>query len=80
MCLWLKLGHFLPGTKEEEEKRGIGKVTVCDVLEETKRSDSMEIIPIYDWTLFCAYRVAVIDTSLLELQTVFIYPVTILQS
>ena len=80
MCLRLKLGHFLPGTKEEEEKRGSGKVIVYDVLEETRRSDSVEIIPLYDWTLFCAYRVALNDKSLLEIQTIFMYPVTILQS
>ena len=80
MCLWLKRGHFLPGTKEEEEKQGSGKVTVCDVLEETRWSDSVEIIPLYDWILFCACRVAVNNTSLLELQTIFMYLITILQS
>jgi len=55
-------------------------VTVCDVLEETRWSDSVEIIPLYDWILFCACRVAVNNTSLLELQTIFMYLITILQS
>jgi len=37
-------------------------VTVCDVLQETRRSDSVEIVALYDWALFCAYRVTVNDT------------------